>query len=69
MTTEQLNQFAAALKKARDRAGLTELAAAAKAGIAPGHWSEYEAGRGNPTYRTICLLAMALGVKASELMG
>ena len=52
----------------RVAARLTQQEAADRAGIAQGHWSEYETGKRKPTVETLYRLAEVLGVRAADLI-
>lgn len=55
------------LKKARNKAGLTQVEVAKKGGISPISYQRYESGKRTPTYATMKLIAMALGSSVDEL--
>ncbi len=55
--------------EARKAAGLTQREAAERAGMHPVFWSDIERGRTpNPTLRTACRMAGALGVTLDSLL-
>jgi len=56
------------VRLARVRAGLTQVAAAAGAKMSQPQWAMIEAGKTSPTVATIEKVAIALGVKARELV-
>lgn len=62
-----IRQVAANIKHARWAAGLTQEQVASK-GISYKHYQEIEAGRREPTLRTLRLLAEVLGVSVSALV-
>lgn len=63
-----LDAFAGNLKAARTRAGLTQSALAAAAGVRESYVSMLERGQRNPPLDTIALLAHALGTTVSALV-
>lgn len=60
--------IAAALRRERERAGLTISELARRAGIAKSTLSQLEAGNGNPSVETLWALGVALGVPFSQLV-
>jgi Predicted transcriptional regulators len=60
--------IAAALRRERQRAGLTLSEVARRAGIAKSTLSQLEAGTGNPSIETLWALGVALGVPFSQLV-
>lgn len=59
---------AAALRRERERAGLTLTALARRAGIAKSTLSQLESGNGNPSVETLWALGVALGIPFSHLV-
>lgn len=60
--------IAAAIRRERERAGLTLTELARRAGLAKSTLSQLESGTGNPSVETIWALGMALGVPFSRLV-
>lgn len=60
--------FGAALRRVRLSAGLSQEQLALEAGVQRNFISLIELGHNQPTIGTICRLARALGMKASELV-
>ncbi len=60
--------IAAALRRERQRTGLTLSELARRAGLAKSTLSQLEAGQGNPSVETLWALAGALGVPFSQLV-
>jgi len=60
--------FGATLRRLRVGAGLSQEDLALEAGIQRNFVSLIELGRNQPTITTVCKLARALGLKASELI-
>ena len=60
--------IAAAVRRERERAGLTLTELARRAGLAKSTLSQLEAGTGNPSVETLWALAVALGVPFSQLV-
>ena len=60
--------IAAAVRRERDRAGLTLTELARRAGLAKSTLSQLEAGTGNPSIETLWALGVALGVPFSRLI-
>lgn len=56
------------LKRIRKASGLTQMRLAEKSGVAQSFISDVEAGRAEPTLRTLRRLAAALGMPVSELL-
>ena len=63
-----LAAIAAALRRERDRAGLSLTEVARRAGIAKSTLSQLESGTGNPSVETLWALGVALGVPFSQLV-
>ncbi|MFS4091217.1 helix-turn-helix domain-containing protein [Streptomyces sp. AF1A] len=61
--------LAASVARVRRAAGLTLSAVAARAGVSPAYVSQMESGAANPTVRTLCQIADALGSTPAELLG
>ncbi|MGQ5640451.1 MULTISPECIES: helix-turn-helix domain-containing protein [unclassified Streptomyces] len=61
--------LAASVTRVRRAAGLTLSAVAARAGVSPAYVSQMESGAANPTIRTLCQIADALGSTPAELLG
>lgn len=59
---------AAALRRERERAGLSMTDLARRAGVAKSTLSQLESGAGNPSVETLWALAVALGVPFSRLV-
>jgi transcriptional regulator with XRE-family HTH domain len=60
--------IAAALRRERDRAGISQTELARRAGLAKSTLSQLEAGTGNPSIETLWALGVALGVPFSRLV-
>jgi transcriptional regulator with XRE-family HTH domain len=60
--------IAAALRRERERAGISLAELARRAGIAKSTLSQLEAGTGNPSVETVWALGVALGVPFSRLV-
>jgi len=60
--------IAAAVRRERERAGLTLTELARRAGLAKSTLSQLEAGAGNPSVETLWALGVALGVPFSQLV-
>jgi transcriptional regulator with XRE-family HTH domain len=60
--------LAAALRRERDRLGLSLTELARRAGVAKSTLSQLEAGTGNPSVETVWALGVALGVPFSRLV-
>ncbi|GAA4970733.1 helix-turn-helix domain-containing protein [Actinoplanes utahensis] len=60
--------IAAALRRERDRAGISQTELARRAGLAKSTLSQLEAGTGNPSIETLWALGVALGVPFSRLI-
>lgn len=60
--------IAAALRRERERAGLTLSELARRAGVAKSTLSQLESGSGNPSVETLWALGVALGVPFSQLV-
>ncbi|MGW0433803.1 helix-turn-helix domain-containing protein [Micromonospora sp. NPDC003197] len=67
-TQSPVANLAAALRRERDRAGLSLTELARRAGIAKSTLSQLEAGNGNPSVETVWALGVALGVPFSRLI-
>jgi len=63
-----IETIAAALRRERERAGLTLTELARRAGLAKSTLSQLESGSGNPGVETLWALSMALGVPFSRLV-
>jgi transcriptional regulator with XRE-family HTH domain len=63
-----LQAIAAALRRERERAGLSLSEVARRAGLAKSTLSQLEAGAGNPSVETLWALGVALGVPFSQLV-
>ena len=63
-----LAAIATALRRERDRAGLSLTELARRAGIAKSTLSQLESGTGNPSVETLWALGVALGVPFSQLV-
>jgi transcriptional regulator with XRE-family HTH domain len=63
-----LAAIASALRRERDRAGLSLTEVARRAGIAKSTLSQLESGVGNPSVETLWALGVALGVPFSQLV-
>ncbi|MEW2289484.1 XRE family transcriptional regulator [Streptomyces sp. NPDC047841] len=61
--------LAASVARVRRAAGLTLSAVAARAGVSAAYVSQMESGAANPTFRTLCQIADALGSTPAELLG
>src|SRR4051794_41954335 len=60
--------ISAALRRERERVGVSIAELARRAGIAKSTLSQLEAGQGNPSVETLWALAVALGVPFSRLI-
>ena len=69
MPPNALKQFGTRIRVLRERAGLSQEALAAKAGIHRTYMGGVERGERNPCLKNILRLADALGVSAAELFG
>src|SRR5262245_64322370 len=67
-TSAPLAAIAAALRRERDRAGLSLTELARRAGIAKSTLSQLESGTGNPSVETLWALGVALDVPFSQLV-
>jgi len=67
-TGPPLDLIASALRRERDRAGLSLTEVARRAGIAKSTLSQLESGTGNPSIETLWALGLALGVQFSQLV-
>jgi transcriptional regulator with XRE-family HTH domain len=63
-----LQAIAAALRRERERAGLSLSEVARRAGLAKSTLSQLESGTGNPSVETLWALGVALGVPFSQLV-
>ncbi len=63
-----IKTIAAAIRRERERAGLTLTELARRAGLAKSTLSQLESGTGNPSVETLWALGMALGVPFSRLV-
>jgi transcriptional regulator with XRE-family HTH domain len=61
-------QFIANLRRARQRAGLTQEAVALASGVPQGHYSRIETGKHDPGVRTVVRIAAALNTTPAELL-
>ncbi|WP_212821168.1 helix-turn-helix domain-containing protein [Polymorphospora rubra] len=68
MNASPLATIAVALRRERDRAGLSLTELARRAGIAKSTLSQLEAGNGNPSVETLWSLGVALGIPFSRLV-
>jgi transcriptional regulator with XRE-family HTH domain len=68
VSSPPLAAIAAALRRERDRAGLSLTEVARRAGIAKSTLSQLESGTGNPSVETLWALGVALGVPFSQLV-
>src|SRR3954452_3245440 len=68
MADGPLATIAAALRRERERAGISLAELARRAGLAKSTLSQLEAGNGNPSVETLWALAVALGVPFSRLV-
>ncbi|WP_433302462.1 helix-turn-helix domain-containing protein [Actinoplanes sp. CA-030573] len=66
--TPPLATIAAALRRERERAGISLAELARRAGLAKSTLSQLEAGTGNPSIETLWSLGVALGVPFSRLV-
>lgn len=66
--TDPIPLIARALRRERDRTGLSLTELARRAGIAKSTLSQLEAGHGNPSVETLWSLAVALGVPFSKVV-
>ena len=66
--TDPIPLIARALRRERERAGLTLTELAKQAGIAKSTLSQLESGNGNPSVETLWSLAVALGVPFSRVV-
>ncbi|GAA0809201.1 helix-turn-helix domain-containing protein [Spirilliplanes yamanashiensis] len=68
MSDGPLATIAAALRRERERAGISLAELARRAGLAKSTLSQLEAGNGNPSVETLWSLGVALGVPFSRLV-
>lgn len=68
MSVEPLATIAAAVRRERERAGISSAELSRRAGLAKSTLSQLEAGAGNPSVETLWSLATALGVPFSKLV-
>ncbi|MGW2867521.1 helix-turn-helix domain-containing protein [Kitasatospora sp. NPDC001225] len=66
--TELIGQIAAAIRRERERSGLSMAELARRAGIAKSTLSQLESGAGNPSVETLWALGVALNVPFSRLV-
>jgi transcriptional regulator with XRE-family HTH domain len=66
--TDPIPLIARALRRERDRAGLSLTELARRAGLAKSTLSQLESGSGNPSVETLWALAVALGVPFSRVV-
>ncbi len=66
--TAPLATIAAALRRERERLGVSPAELARRAGVAKSTLSQLESGNGNPSVETLWALAVALGVPFSRLV-
>lgn len=66
--SELIGQIGAAIRRERDRAGLSLTELARRAGIAKSTLSQLESATGNPSVETLWALGNALGVPFSQLV-
>lgn len=67
-TSPPIGAIAQALRRERERAGLSLSEVARRAGLAKSTLSQLEAGTGNPSIETLWALGVALGVPFSQLV-
>ncbi|MFD7876929.1 helix-turn-helix domain-containing protein [Streptomyces sp. NPDC059766] len=67
--TDPGDVLAASVARVRRAAGLTLSAVASRAGVSTAYVSQMESGAANPTFRTLCQIADALGTTPAELLG
>lgn len=67
-TAPPIAHIAAALRRERERAGVSLTELARRAGVAKSTLSQLESGTGNPSVETLWSLAVALGVPFSRLV-
>lgn len=67
MTTTR-DKIGEAIRAAREAAGLTQVAAAERAGLQQPDWSDYETGAQQPRIETLRRIAAALGVEPGSLI-
>jgi transcriptional regulator with XRE-family HTH domain len=68
MSAPPLATIAAALRRERERVGISPAELARRAGLAKSTLSQLEAGTGNPSIETLWALGVALGVPFSRLV-
>lgn len=68
LTGPPMALIAAAIRRERDRAGISMSELAKRAGVAKSTLSQLEAGIGNPSVETLWALAVAVGVPFSRLV-
>ena len=66
--TAPLGTIAAALRRERERVGITPTELARRAGVSEAALSQLESGTGNPSVETLWALGVALGVPLSRLV-
>lgn len=67
--TREAQEFAARLKKTRERQGLSQRELADRSGLTPAAISQLETGQREPTFSTIVRLATALRTSPNDLIG
>lgn len=68
MTNRIRKQVGENLKKAREKAGLTQVELAEKADIHPNYYARIERGEANPSQEILYKLTRALKVKSSRIL-
>lgn len=68
MTNRIRRQVGKNLKKAREKAGLTQVELAEKADIHPNYYARIERGETNPSQEILYKLTRALKVKSSRIL-
>lgn len=68
MSDADLNKLATKIKSARKESGLTQKAAAEKAGIGVNYYAQIERGEVNPSYAHLQKIAKAFGVKLTDII-
>ena len=68
MNKEEIRILAANLRKVRLAAGLTQEGLARKAGITGSYYARLERGEYLPSLNTLCKIAKAMRVKASQIL-
>jgi len=67
LTRPTISAIGASIRSARNRIGLTQSAAAKKAGVSQGLWSDVEAGK-VPRFPTLSAMGCAVGLSAVKLL-